>query len=177
MHHARVEPTLDQARELLADAGFAGGAGMPVVRVAIPLYLSALESHLVDCLAQLGLESELIWIERGAPLSPIDCHVWLVTWLADYPDPDGFFRGLLSDQHDRLLNDPDLTALLAEARASRDRDERLRLYSSVDHRLVEESLLVPVAYSRAVLLTRPWVHGLWANALTPIRFDRATIER
>jgi hypothetical protein len=34
-----------------------------------------------------------------------------------------------------------------------------------------------VAYSRSVLLTRPWVSGVWANALTPIRFDLATVER
>jgi ABC-type transport system substrate-binding protein/class 3 adenylate cyclase len=177
MHHARDETTLDEAKALLADAGFADGAGMPAVRVALPIYLAPVESTLVDGLAQLGLGCELTWIERGAPLSPLDCHVWLVTWIADYPDPDGFFRGLLTDRHDRLLEDPDLTALLGEARASRDRDERLRLYSEVDHRLVERALLLPVAYSRSVLLTRPWVSGVWANALTPIRFDQAIVER
>ncbi|MDX6521581.1 MAG: hypothetical protein QOF08_2186, partial [Gaiellales bacterium] len=58
-----------------------------------------------------------------------------------------------------------------------DQDERLRLYSEVDRRLVGSAFLLPVAYSRAVLLTRPWVHGLWANALTPIRFDQAMVER
>jgi ABC-type transport system substrate-binding protein len=83
----------------------------------------------------------------------------------------------MTDRRDGLLEKAGLTDLLSEARASLDRDERLRLYSAVDHSLVEQSLLVPVAYSRAVLLTRPWVHGLWANALTPIRFDRATVER
>jgi oligopeptide transport system substrate-binding protein len=177
MHHTRAELTLEQARELLAEAGFAGGEGMPAVRSALPPYLGPLEAPLTERLAQLGLGCELTWVDRGAPISPLDCHLWLSTWLADYPDPDGFFRGLMTDRQDGLLENADLTDLLAEARASRDRDERLRLYSEVDHRLVEQSLLVPVAYSRAVLLTRPWVHGLWANALTPIRFDLATIER
>jgi ABC-type transport system substrate-binding protein/class 3 adenylate cyclase len=177
MHHTRAELTLDQARELLAEAGFAGGEGMPAVRSALPPYLRPLEASLTERLAQLGLGCEVTWVERGAPISPLDCHLWLSTWLADYPDPDGFFRGLMTDRQDGLLENANLTDLLAEARASRDRDERLRLYSEVDHRLVEQSLLVPVAYSRAVLLTRPWVHGLWANALTPIRFDGATIER
>ena len=150
---------------------------MPPVRAALPRYLDSLEVPLSECLAQLGLTGEVTWVDRGAPISPLDCHVWLSTWLADYPDPDGFFRGLMTDRQDGLLENAKLTEVLAEAAASRDRDERLRLYSEVDHSLVEQSLLVPVAYSRAVLLTRPWVHGLWANALTPIRFDRATIER
>ncbi len=175
MHHTRAELTLEQARELLAEAGFAGGEGMPTVRSALPAYLGSLEAALTESLAQLGLSSKVTWVERGS--TNLDCHLWLSTWLADYPDPDGFFRGLMTDRQDGLLENANLTDLLAEARASRDRDERLRLYSEVDHRLVEQSLLVPVAYSRAVLLTRPWVHGLWANALTPIRFDRATIER
>jgi ABC-type oligopeptide transport system substrate-binding subunit len=177
MHHSRAELTLEQARELLAEAGFAGGEGMPTVRSALPSYLEPLEGVLAASLAQLGLSTELTWVERGAPISPLDCHLWLSSWLADYPDPDGFFRGLMTDRRDGLLEKAGLTDLLAEARASRDRDERLRLYSAVDHSLVEQTLLVPVAYSRAVLLTRPWVHGLWANALTPIRFDRATVER
>jgi ABC-type transport system substrate-binding protein/class 3 adenylate cyclase len=177
MHHTRAELTLEQARELLAEAGFAGGEGMPTVRAALPAYLEPLEAALTESLAQLGLGIELTWVERGAPISPLDCHLWLSSWLADYPDPDGFFRGLMTDRRDGLLEKAGLTDLLSEARASLDRDERLRLYSAVDHSLVEQSLLVPVAYSRAVLLTRPWVHGLWANALTPIRFDRATVER
>ncbi|MDX6521840.1 MAG: hypothetical protein QOF08_2445 [Gaiellales bacterium] len=177
MHHARAELTLEQARELLAEAGFADGDGMPAVRSAMPAYLGPLEAPLADRLAQLGLASELTWVERGAPISPLDCHLWLSTWLADYPDPDGFFRGLLTDRQDGLLANAHLTELLAEARASQDRDERLRLYSEVDRRLVEQALLLPVAYSRSVLLTRPWVSGVWANALTLIRFDQAMVER
>ncbi len=177
MHHAHPQPTLDGARALLAEAGFADGVGMPTVRVALPPYLAPLGEPLAGGLAQLGLEMEVVSVVRGAPLDPTGSHLWLSTWLADYPDPDGFFRGLLTDRHDRLLEDAELTPLLDAARSSRDRDERLRLYADVDLRLVERSFLVPVAYSRAVLLTRPWVHGLWANALTPIRFDQATIAR
>ena len=94
-----------------------------------------------------------------------------------YPDPHGFFRGLLSKRHLGVLNDPTLTRLLADASASRDRDARLALFAEVDRRLVSESLMVPLSYARSVLLKRPWVHGIWSNALTSLRFDQATIER
>jgi peptide/nickel transport system substrate-binding protein len=76
-----------------------------------------------------------------------------------------------------VLNDPTLTQLLADASASRDRDARLALFAEVDRRLVSEALLVPLSYARSVLLKRPWVHGIWSNALTSLRFDQATVER
>jgi hypothetical protein len=34
-----------------------------------------------------------------------------------------------------------------------------------------------VAYQRTTLLRRPWVHGLWANALTPFRLDGVIVDR
>ncbi len=176
-HHSRSEPSLEEARALLAEAGFPEGRGMDPVKLALPLYLKQLEGSVTELLAGLGLVADVFWVEHGAAISPAVCDMWLSTWIADYPDPDGFFRGLLTDRRDNLLEEAELTELLAEARASRDRDERLRLYTDVDRRLVEQARLLPVAYSRSVLLTRPGVCGVWANALTPIRFDQATIER
>ena len=111
-------------------------------------------------------------------LSGQDCDLWVCTWLADFPDPEGFFRGLIGDPADPIVNDAEAFALLDEARASRDRDERLRLYSEVDRRLVaDQVLLLPISYSRATVLRRPWVQGVWANALTPLRLDQAVVER
>ena len=37
--------------------------------------------------------------------------------------------------------------------------------------------MVPLAYSRTALLRRPWVKNVWANPLTPIRFDLAMVDR
>ena len=34
-----------------------------------------------------------------------------------------------------------------------------------------------ISYSRATVLRRPWVQGVWANALTPLRLDQAVVER
>ena len=151
--------------------------GCPPCGRRCPPTCALLESDLIESLGELGVEIEILWIERGTSLSTLDCHFTLSTWIADYPDPDGFFRGLLGERHERVLGDDELSRLVAEARASRDRDARLALYSAVDRRLVEQALLVPVAYSRAVLLRRAWVKGVWANPLTPIRFDLAVVDR
>ena len=133
---------------------------------------------LVEALDQLGVTARIDFSEPDVILSGQDCDVWVCTWFADFPDPEGFFRGLVGDPADPIVSDAETFARLDAARASRDRDERLALYSAVDRRIVaDEVLMLPVAYSRATLLRRPWVQGVWANALTPLRLDRAVVER
>ncbi len=43
--------------------------------------------------------------------------------------------------------------------------------------MAEWVAVVPLAYLRTALLRRPWVHGLWANALTPFRLDGVIVDR
>ena len=56
-----------------------------------------------------------------------ETHAWFAGWHADYPDPDGFYLGLL-ELGLPLYRDDETDEVLARARVSRDRDERLRLY-------------------------------------------------
>jgi ABC-type transport system substrate-binding protein/class 3 adenylate cyclase len=169
--------TIEQAAELLAEAGYPGGEGLGPVRLVAPPPMRPLLDGLDEWLGRLGLTAVVDWVAPGTPTSPLDCDAWLSGWVADYPDPDGFFRGLLSGRHMEVLCDEELTRLLAEARGCRIRDERLGLYAAVDRRLVERSLIVPLSYSRSVVLRRPWVRDLWSNALTQVRFDQASVDR
>ncbi len=173
-----VQPSMEEARALLADAGHGGGDGLPRLKILAALGVAPQVKALVEKLGQLGLEAEIVWSDPEVCVSGRDCDLWLTTWFADFPDPEGVFRGLIGDPKDPWLNDPEVQALLERARASRDRDERLRLYAELDRRLVaDEATMVPVAYSRAAILRRPWVHGVWANALTPLHLDGAVVER
>jgi ABC-type transport system substrate-binding protein len=171
-------PTMDEARALLADAGHPGGEGLPPLRILGALGVAVQAEALVEALAQLGLAAEIIWSGPEVCVSGQDCDIWICTWFADFPDPEGFFRGLIGDPDDPWLKDPEAVDLLEQARVCRDRDERLRLYAALDRRLVsDETTMVPIAYSRATILRRPWVQGVWANALTPLRLDQAVVQR
>jgi ABC-type oligopeptide transport system substrate-binding subunit len=147
------------------------------VRLGAIHQMEPMLAGLGDLMGRIGVKLELELMDQGSMVRTIDADAWISGWMADYPDPHGFFRGLLSKRHLGVLNDPTLTQLLADASASRDRDARLALFAEVDRRLVSETLLVPLSYARSVLLQRPWVHGIWSNALTALRFDQATVER
>jgi ABC-type transport system substrate-binding protein len=171
-------PTMDEARALLADAGHPGGEGLAPLRILAALGVAVQAQALVEALGGLGVAAEIVWSGPEVCVSGQDCDIWVCTWFADFPDPEGFFRGLIGDPDDPWLDDPDARALLEQARVCRDRDERLRLYAALDRRLVsDETTMVPIAYSRATILRRPWVQGVWANALTPLRLDQAVVER
>ncbi|MEP6640510.1 MAG: ABC transporter substrate-binding protein [Gaiellales bacterium] len=182
-HDHNVTPPLDipAVRALLAEAGHPDGAGLAPVQVLISSGLEMLSDAITAALAEVGLKVEFSISPRGARVADVPSDMWLTSWLADYPDPDGFFRGLLTDPCDAIADEGqtrELVELMNRARASRDQDERLELYGRIDRLLVAEwVVLVPLAYARTTILRRPWVHGLWANALTPLRFDGVMVER
>ena len=171
-------PTMDEAKALLADAGHPDGDGLGRLRMLATAGTAQHAEALVEALGRLGVKARIDYSDPDVILSGQDCDVWVCTWFADFPDPEGFFRGLVGDPTDPIVSDPETFSRLDGARACHDRDERLRLYSAVDRRIVvDEVLLLPVAYSRATLLRRPWVQGVWANALTPLRLDQAVVAR
>jgi ABC-type transport system substrate-binding protein len=177
LHNVQAPVEMERAAELLAEAGYPGGEGLPAVRLAAIHPMEPMLAGLEELMGRLGVTVELDLMDQGSMVSTVDADSWISGWVADYPDPHGFFRGLLSKRHLGVLNDPTLTQLLADASASRDRDARLALFAEVDRRLVSEALMVPLSYARSVLLKRPWVHGIWSNALTSLRFDQATVDR
>jgi oligopeptide transport system substrate-binding protein len=149
----------DGARQLLAAAGYPGGSGFPVVdSLALPGY--ALQSTYLQEQWQEVLEVEIIWelmelarflhkLEREPP------RMFLVDWLADYPDPDNFLRVFIRRRTRWRNNDYD--RLVAEARGVLDPGERMRLYQQADRILAEEAPIVPLLYDRFHLLVKPWV--------------------
>ena len=78
--------------------------------------------------------------------------MYLTSWGADYPDPEGFFRGLLHPSQGAYSDDTS-ERLLAEGRAQRDHDRRLAIYQELDRHLVQEAaVLMPIGYPRSTLL-------------------------
>ena len=105
-------------------------------------------------------------------------HMWLANWTTDYPDPDGFFRGLVERDVWPFYRDEELLRLIDEARVLTDQAERLRLYHEIDRLWVAEyAALLPLWYRRSLTVRRPWVHGLWTNPLSKAHLDAVTVRR
>jgi ABC-type transport system substrate-binding protein len=176
-HSHRVGPEydLERARALLEEAGYPGGKGLPELEMVVPHWLQPTEP-IEELWKPLGARVRVI-VSRA----PVDyeaasaTHLWWSGWTADYPDPDGFFRGLLTHGWP-FYRDDDILERLAEARSLRDQGERMRVYHEVDKLWVaERAAILPVAYPRSVLLRRPWIAGLWASPLSRAHLDTVVV--
>jgi hypothetical protein len=64
------------------------------------------------------------------------------------------------------------------ARSLKNQGERMRLYHELDRLWVaEHAAILPLFYGRSLLLSRPWVEGVWANPITMLQLDQAVVSR
>jgi ABC-type transport system substrate-binding protein/class 3 adenylate cyclase len=182
-HSHRVAPIFDpdRARTVLNAAGFADGRALgEIVLVCLDLWEDA-ASNVAAQLAAMGVRIRLLpttsdpdgetAIEEGA-------HAYLWAWIADYPDPGGGFLNAILRANPWLYRDEELEQLLARAASLRDQDERLRAYREFERIWIgEEAAVVPLAYGHQQLWRRPWITGMWTNAVAMSTFADAIVER
>ena len=175
-HRVGLEYDLEKARALLDEAGYPGGKGLPEITMIVPHWLQPLEP-LVELWTPIGVKVNLVPRKAHVDWDVLgDAHMWWSGWTADYPDPDGFFRGLLTLGQWPFYRDDDILELLERGRSLRDQGERMRVYHEVDHLWVgEHAAILPIAYPRSSLLRRPWVDGLWASPLSRAHLDTVVI--
>jgi oligopeptide transport system substrate-binding protein len=154
----------EQARQLLAQAGYPGGRGFPPVEALGADFTVGWREYLqsqwrenlgVDVLWE-PIEWSEIMRRRGPPP-----HLLCSGWIADYPDPDSFMRGRLMYQerlkHWTRWRNATYERLVETARRLINHDERMELYRQADKILVEEAPILPLHHPMDVLLAKPWV--------------------
>jgi ABC-type oligopeptide transport system substrate-binding subunit/predicted Ser/Thr protein kinase len=149
-----------RARALLAEAGYPGGRGFPLVRLPASHALAADAMFLQEQWRQnLGIEISVQRKEQAAYAQDRERErpqMFLSGWHADYSDPDNFLRvgfpwassGWHNEAYEKLVED---------ARQVADQGARMQLYEEADRIVVDEAPIVPLVYGRWHLLVKPWV--------------------
>jgi ABC-type oligopeptide transport system substrate-binding subunit len=156
----RLSRNPDQARRLLAEAGWPDGRGFPIVKaLQTPRADSRCEYLKAQWEENLGVEVRFETLEFMAVRYRLDHeppHMYVMNWGADFPDPDNVLRASPFRQSTRWRNEA-YERLLEEASRVMDQAERMNLYRQADRILVEEAPLIPLTYDRTHLLVKPWV--------------------
>ncbi len=157
----------ESARQLLADAGYPGGRGFPVLETITTLayhpYFEHLQSqwreHLGVEMSVERVDSAVEWERTEADRPPL-----IVSgWAADYPDPDCFLQvGLSWNKYG--WQHAGLEELVERARRTMDQGERLHLLQQADRILVEEAAILPLTYGRGHSLVKPWVRNVFPGS-------------
>lgn len=160
-----------KAREELAAAGFAGGAGFPKIVVSFnsdirnKAIAEAMQAMWKD---HLGISVELLNREKSVHVrdeKKLDYLISRGSWIGDYNDPTTFLEimrggapnnrtGWKNAEYDRLLD---------QAATEIDQEERIAILERAEEILmVDEAPLLPIFHFRSVMVLRPDAfEGIW----------------
>jgi ABC-type oligopeptide transport system substrate-binding subunit/DNA-binding SARP family transcriptional activator/tetratricopeptide (TPR) repeat protein len=155
----------EEARRILASAGYPQGRGFPPVGLLIELVGLEKGDNLVFAFLQEMWKENLGVTIRKRRQDPAarqfevsqDFHFFFLGWLADYPDPASFLQTnyLINQSH---WHNPVFEALIEEGRRTIDQVQRVDLYRQADRVLTEEAVVLPLFYGHIYELRQPWIH-------------------
>ena len=163
----------DEARRLLAAAGYPGGEGFPVLAFLYPH--NETNRDFCDAIAatwrrELGVETELVNQPFAVSIDSMSSGLYDVAWSAwigDYLDPSTFLECFLSgsgNNRTRWVSER-YDALVQAAGREPDTDRRNAIYAEAEAVLLEELPLAPVYQRVNVNLVSPRVVGFHDNLL------------
>lgn len=164
---ARLPEDVAEAKRLLAEAGYPGGVGAPVVE----LVYNTSETHRLVAEAvqqmwrrELGLEVRLLNQEFGTLLATRragDFQLLRSAWIGDYLDPATFLHLWRSDSGNNYTGWASnvYDQLTFEAARTTDATARRNLLDRAETILLEEAPFVPLYHYTHVFLLHPAVKG------------------
>ena len=169
VNSVRYDP--EDARELLAEAGYPGGEGFPSLEI---LYNTS-ENHRTIAQAvqdmwsvELGIEVTLLnqeWKVYLETVEALDYQVGRAGWIGDYVDANTFLELWRSDDENNNTGwvNEEYDALIASSISETDPARRQELLLQAESLLLSEAVVMPIYYYAQFHLLRPSVRGWEMN--------------
>ncbi len=161
----------DEARRLLAEAGYPGGRGFPTTSI---LYNTS-ENHRTiaqvvqdNWAVELGVDVQLInqeWKVYLETMEDLDYNVARAGWIGDYVDPDTFLSLWRSfdENNNTGYDNPQYDALMEAQIAETDPAERRAILLEAEELLIRDMPVMPIYFYSQFHLVNPQVRGWEMN--------------
>jgi len=157
----------DAAREALAASGYADN--LPPIILTAGGYGTAerldLDAMIADWQEILGADVTVEFLDpQDYSRASREGHGHLASygWCADYPDPENFLDILFHSNSEFNVagyDNPDVDALLEEARIELDQARRLALYQEIEAALLADVAAIPLLHGVDNILVNPRIQG------------------
>ncbi|HWC53853.1 MAG TPA: ABC transporter substrate-binding protein [Chitinophagaceae bacterium] len=172
-----------KSKELLAEAGFPDGKGLPVVKLlTIPIY-SDMADFIAKQLGEVGIPVQVEVIQKSLLLDMTANSKALFfrgSWIADYPDAENYLSVFYSKNpappnYTRYKN-PQFDQLFEKALTENNDSIRYDLYRQTDQLMIRDAPVVPLWYDEVVRFVQPYVKGFEPNALNLLELRRVKLR-
>ena len=175
-----------KARELLAEAGCAGGAELPTIEI---LYNTAAEHRkTAEAIARMWEKNLGVRVLlKGKELKSFDedkqnqrYMVCRASWYGDYADPTTFLDMMVTGngQNDTGFSHPPYDSLMRQAAQCSNPQNRMNLLAQAEDMLINEQMpILPIYYYVNLMAYRNQVKGIYSNPRDMHPFKYIFVER
>ena len=167
--------SVEKAENLLAQAGFPGGRGLPVIQFWSSVKsqgLLAEDEEITRYLADIGVEVQFNyltdWPTFKKMLQDGKAPIFKYSWQADVPDPDNILSSLFhskSPTNRAFYSNPKIDVLIEKAQNESDYGKRITLFAEVEDRIMEDAPVILLNYLAYERVFQPYVRNITGNAL------------
>tara|TARA_B100000686_G_scaffold352549_1_gene454904 strand:+ start:1739 stop:3208 length:1470 start_codon:yes stop_codon:yes gene_type:complete len=175
----------EQARHLLAEAGYPDGQGFPLAKVVyntdqtnrlIAEFIQAQWKTHLNIKIELESQEWKVFLSRLKTDPP---QIFRLGWGADFPDPENFMNLFVSTSGNNHLHwsNARYDSLVAEGAKERDPVKRKKIYDKAQKILTEtEAVIVPLFVAVQNIMVKPHVKGFFPNAMELMYLKNVRLE-
>lgn len=172
-----------KAKQLLKQAGFPDGRGLPTVKLLTINIYADIASFVARQLEEVGIPVQVEVIQKSLLLEQTaksQAQFFRGSWIADYPDAENYMTMFYSKNpappnYTRYKN-PAFDQLYEKALLENNDSVRYRLYREMDQLVINDAPVIPIWYDMAFHLVQPNITGFYPNALNLLELRRAKLE-
>jgi len=176
-----------KAKELIADSRYGDASNLPPITLTVGGYGNSIPSYLGAIIQEwqqnLGVEISVRQLESENFLYNLKeekDEMFIMGWIADYPDPHNFLDVLFytgSEVNISEYSNPALDALLDQAAIEQDEALRLAMYQQAEQLVVDDAPCLPLFHGANYILVEPYVKGYELSPLGIPNLSKVYIDK
>ena len=173
----------EKARQLLSEAGFPNGQGMPKITLSTTAAYLDICKYIQQQAEQVGISME-VDVNQAAALRQMIANSKMPffrgSWIADYADPENYLALFYTPNfcpagaNYTHYSNPKFDQMYEQARGETDYQKRLSLYRQMDQMVMDDAPVVVLYYDKVLRFVQNDIKNLGINSMNLLHLKNIT---